>query len=351
MDIETITYDNYTFKIELDKDQIKLNMTDNTLMEIYEGTVKEDELYIKPIKKFYSMINRALNKEISFNFSIDNRNSKMVCTVSYSTDMIDLEEHIILNKISASESRELLLVRRVKELEDLLTPVFGYKYDDELGLKYLKFDLNTKVLDFRPFNQLPKNEIVDSYQLNTLSLNEFNKFKNVKEIIFDAVLSPVYYTQHMIFDIYSYHPIYNINYPHEQQPKTQLMPFFDNPLIFLPLVTEIKIYILPDAKSFLTRKINAGNGLRDYCDPITPFANLRSLPNLKKLYIINSSSMNVEVSCIHTLITKPQPYSEQQAINSGWKKDLKHIILKNINLTQDLTNLITNRNVKLEYIS
>ena len=38
MDIETITYDNYTFKIELDTNQIKFNMTDNTLMEIYEGT-------------------------------------------------------------------------------------------------------------------------------------------------------------------------------------------------------------------------------------------------------------------------------------------------------------------------
>ena len=117
MDIETITYDNYIFKIELDKNQIKLNMTDNTLMEIYEGTVKEDDLYVKPIKKFYSMIIRSLNKETSFNFSIDNRNSKMVCTVSYSTEMVDLEEHIILNKISATESRELLLVRKVKELE------------------------------------------------------------------------------------------------------------------------------------------------------------------------------------------------------------------------------------------
>ena len=117
MNIETITYDNYTFKIELDKNQIKINMTDNTLMEIYEGTVKEDVLYVKPIKKFYSMIIRSLNKETSFNFSIDNRNSKIVCTVSYSTEMVDMEEYIILNKISASESRELLLVRKVKELE------------------------------------------------------------------------------------------------------------------------------------------------------------------------------------------------------------------------------------------
>ena len=92
-------------------------MTDNILMEIYEGSVKEDDLYIKPIKKFHSMIIRSLNKDPSFNFSMDTQNSKIVCTVSYSTDMVDIEEYIILNKISACESRELLLVHKVKELE------------------------------------------------------------------------------------------------------------------------------------------------------------------------------------------------------------------------------------------
>ena len=61
MDPETITYENYTFKFNVTKDQIKVNMTDNILMEIYEGIVKEDDIYVKPIKKFYSMIIRALN--------------------------------------------------------------------------------------------------------------------------------------------------------------------------------------------------------------------------------------------------------------------------------------------------
>ena len=350
MDIETITYDNYTFKIEPDTNQIKVNMTDNTLMEIYEGTVKEDDLYVKPIKKFYSMIIRALNKEQNFTFSIDNRNSKMVCTVSYSTDMVDLEEHIILNKISASESRELLLIRRVHELEDLLTPVFGYKYDDEVGLKYLKFDLNSKVLDFRPFNQsLNENNTIDLYRMNELFITEFNKFKNVTEIIFDAILSPVYYTSttlninSIITDINITKYIYYKNYGHPHHINN----IFDNEQIYLPSVTEIKIYILSETKNML-QKIN--NTQPNQPCAINPFGNLRSLPNLKKIYIINTGGIQVDF-CIHGLINKSPSHTVQQAINHGWKKNLKHFVFKNINLSKDQTDLATNCNVKLEYIS
>ena len=188
MDIEIITYDNYTFKIELDTNQIKINMTDNTLIEIYDGIVKEDDINIKPIKKFYSMIIRALNKETSFNFSINNRNSKIVCTVYYSTVMIDLEEQIILNKISANESNELILMRRINELENMLTPIFGIIIEPR---EYMKFKLDSKVLDFRIFNYDINNK--GKYDLFPTSVLEFTKFINVKKIIYDTVLSPVYF--------------------------------------------------------------------------------------------------------------------------------------------------------------
>lgn len=60
METETITYNNYTFKIEFDKNQI--NITDNTLIEIYEASVKENDRHVKTIKKFYLMIINALNE-------------------------------------------------------------------------------------------------------------------------------------------------------------------------------------------------------------------------------------------------------------------------------------------------
>jgi hypothetical protein len=52
MNTETITYENYTFRFNITKDQIKINMTDNTLMDSYEGIIKESDIYVKPIKKF-----------------------------------------------------------------------------------------------------------------------------------------------------------------------------------------------------------------------------------------------------------------------------------------------------------
>ena len=373
MDPETITYENYTFKFNVTKDQIKVNMTDNILMEIYEGIVKEDDIYVKPIKKFYSMIIKSLNKEEFYTFSISPQKSNMVCNISYNTDMIDIEEHIILNKISAGESRELLLIKRVKELEDMLTPVFGYKYDDEVGLKYIKFDLNTPVLDFRPFNQsLTESGHLESYKMNELFITEFNKFKNVKEIIFDTMLSPVYCNPNFLIKSDSYYSdyentkytFYNIQCEHihpsgtgyENKPKNTFL--FDNEQLYLPSVTEIKIYILPKTKKIILKKIennrcmyNSNHSpeqiLSEY--KIHLFQNLRSLPNLKKIHIINTSGLKIECG-IRSLIFKEPSYSEQKATCHGWKKHLKHIVLKNINVSQEDTNLITNRNIKLEYV-
>jgi len=374
METETITYENYTFNFNVTKNQIKVNMTDNTLMEIYEGIVKEDDIYVKPIKKFYSMIIKSLNNEQFYTFSISTQKSIMVCKISYNTEMIDIEEYINLNKISASESKEQILIKRVKELEDMLTPVFGYKYDDEVGLKYIKFDLNTPVLDFRPFNQLlTESGHLDSYKMNELFITEFNKFKNVKEIIFDAILSPVYCNPNFSIKSDSYYSdyentkytFYNIQCEHmhsshngyQNKPKNTFL--FDNEQIYLPSVTEIKIYILPETKKIILKKIENNRGM--YSSNYSPeqilseynfylFQNLRSLPNLKKIHIINTSGKQINCG-IRTLIIKEPSYSEQKAICYGWKKNLKHIILKNINVSQEETNLITSRNIKLEYIS
>ena len=169
MDIETITYENYTFTIEQEKNQIKVNMTDNTIMEIYEGFVKESDLYVKPIKKFYSMIIKALNKEQYFKFSVDTRDSKIVCTVSYNNDIMEFEEYIILSKLEARETTEILLITRIKELEKMLTPVFGY---GDFGQRMI-FDLDCNIIDFRPY---------DNYTRYT-NFSDFNKFIKVTKII------------------------------------------------------------------------------------------------------------------------------------------------------------------------
>ena len=326
MDIETIIYDNYTFKIELDTNQIKLNMTDNILMEIYEGIVKEDELYVKPIKKFYSMIIRALNKEPSFNFSIDNRNSKMVCTVSYSTDMVDLEEHIILNKISSSESKELLLVRKVKELEEMLTPVFGYCYNTQ---QKMMFKLDSTVLDFTPFNYSgppvhPTEAKNDRkfFLSNHLNITEYNKFTKVKEIIFDAILSPIYYIDSYVnigVDSNYICPLNN----NGGIVETQSINIFKSFRLYLPTINEIKIYYSKIdclarpgiSDSQVLKKVSSTT----YCDVMfIPF------PNLTKISLINNGMAHTHMNeiCIVSFIT-----------SLGYcNKKINHIILKGMKI-------------------
>jgi len=333
MDIETIIYDNYTFKIELDTNQIKLNMTDNTLMEIYEGSVKEDDLYVKPIKKFYSMIIRSLNKEASFNFSIDNRNSKMVCTVSYSTDMVDLEEHIILNKISSSESRELLLVRKVKELEDMLTPVFGYCYNTQ---EKMMFKLDSTVLDFTPFNFSGPPVAITSAEKDTkyfisnnLNITEYNKFTKVKEIIFDAVLSPIYCSNNYV----TYESNYICQRPNNElyirgglvDEKFEGINIFRSFRLYLPTINEVKIYY-SNTDCLEGPGLLSGNQLLQRVSFVTQCNDMmfKSFPNLTKISLINNGIPHKHMTeiCIHSL-----------TMSLGYcNKKINHIILKGMNI-------------------
>ena len=362
METETITYDNYLFKIELDKNQININMTDNTntLMEIYEGTVKEDDVYVKPIKKFYLMIISALNEETSFNFSIDNQNSKMICTVSYNTIMVDMEEHIILNKIPTSESSENLLVRKVKELEYMLTPVFGRCYNTQ---ERMMFNLDSTVLDFRPFNYtgLPEHQLSKknykyfiSYNLN---ITEYNKFTKVKEIIYDAVLSPIYYHNSDKYDTNYIFP-YTFNNSRRIFNVIENINIFKSFKVYLPSVVEVKIfysklYEYTDNTyidmNISNEMVNAFNKTNEIMFP--------SFPNLKKLTLINNVTDPPLINTNrnrhnYNYYVQPRIDISTLIIQLECNKKINHIILKGIPINQE--SLENNKlealkkNIKLE---
>ena len=58
----TILFENYKFEFELDGLNLNIKLTETDLFYMYEGSVKEADIYVKPIKKFYSMIEKSLNK-------------------------------------------------------------------------------------------------------------------------------------------------------------------------------------------------------------------------------------------------------------------------------------------------
>ena len=284
------------------------------------------------------MIIRSLNKEPSFNFSIDNRNSKMVCTVSYSTDMVDLEEHIILNKISSSESRELILMRRINELENMLTPIFGINI--KTG-EYIKFKLDSKVLDFRIFNGEFDIEYNNKYQLFNTSVFELLKFTNVKKIIYDTKLSPVYYlcitndtVDHRGRGNYIRNDYYlrYISYSTEEKViitrfnQGLINIFGTNDKLVFPSVTEIEVYVNYKLCEF----------------------GFHSFPNLEKISIINndrSSPMLLPTFNEFDLL------SYLLNVESTIKK-LNHVIVKNMWVTnEEKTRQYAKRhNIKLDIL-
>jgi hypothetical protein len=345
MDTETIIYENYIFKFNIIKDQIKVNMIDNTLMDSYEGIIKEDDIYVKPIKKFYSMIVKSLNKDQFYTFSITQQKSNMVCNISYNTEMIDIEEHIILNKVT-SESKELLLISKVKELENKILAseirekqliskvtelerkisipiIFGYKVEDS-GINYIKFDINSKVIDFRPYNLTIGNEHQREFKLNNMhAINEFNKFNSLEEIIFDLGLSPIYCNDQ-----------FTLKYKKDGDYHRDIRKYmiFNNPMLYLPSVTILKIYI-QDNTDVLKQFGHINN--------IGCIGNLISLPNLKKIYLINNTIYKNFPNCLSEYVQ-----------HSGYKKYLKHILIKNDDIITDenFKRYMRENNIQLEYI-
>ena len=50
--------------------QINIKLTEMNLYYLYQAVIDESGIYVKPIRKFYSMFMKALNKEPDFNLTI-----------------------------------------------------------------------------------------------------------------------------------------------------------------------------------------------------------------------------------------------------------------------------------------
>jgi len=130
MTTETYTFNNYTFNLELVSNQINIKLTDNTLLEMYEGNIKKKDTYIK-ISKFYSMIVKSINNEPNYKMTISDTNNSCMCIISFNSDIIDFEQKIILNKINSYKTKELLLVQKIKKLSDELVEIEKIKIRNE----------------------------------------------------------------------------------------------------------------------------------------------------------------------------------------------------------------------------
>ena len=94
--MDIIKYDNYEFTLEILQKSCSIILYYND--EIYGNIINEDDRYINPISKFYSMIIKALNKEANYSIDFLLKNDKIICTIQYTCDILEIEEPIVLMK-------------------------------------------------------------------------------------------------------------------------------------------------------------------------------------------------------------------------------------------------------------
>jgi len=306
MSTDTITVDNFKFELELSPSQIKIKLTDTTSYDMYEGIVNEDDIYVKPIQKFYSMIIKSLNKEPNYNFKINDKKTTLICTFSYCNEMVDIDEHLKFTKLEDHKTKELLLIDRIKYLEEQVNILtFCYRNDPGLGIiESFSFDINSTKLDFRHCSS------VTSYMYYYKSLEEtnFNKFKKVKKIITNSI------TYGYMSDLY--------DNPDPGYHKIKLFRIYNARFICMPNVIEIIIHL--DANTPIENLKN--------CNELK--INPACFPNLEKIsYVIDGYLIPTFTFMIYPLDNH----------NQGYFKKLNIISLQNFLKTNVVINDIINK--------
>jgi len=97
-------YDNYKFEFEFDDTTINIKLTDTEKSDLYETTINQDDITVKPIKRFILMINKALSHTLNYsvsNYSVSIYNDleQIICYFNYCTEMFEIEERIVFTKV------------------------------------------------------------------------------------------------------------------------------------------------------------------------------------------------------------------------------------------------------------
>jgi len=315
MSTETIIIDNYKFELELLSKHINIKLTDITHHYIYQSNINEDDRYIKPIQKFYSMIIKSLNKEPNYNFIINNNKKFIICIISYSNEVINIDEYIVFTKLE--DSKELLLLDKIKVLEKKITEleaqqnnlIFAYRF---LSEETISFNINSVELDFTKYynDEIYK---MGLYYIKCIETINYNQFKKVKKIITNQI---TYLMVDMKFRIHH------------------------NSALYLPSVTEIMIYI--NDTSYLYKN-NIKPTLESEC-----YINPHTFPNLEEIYYINNYLNNDsdKITTIHPINYHKSGFFKKLKLVS-YKYFAKYDMINTNNLIETILYAETN-NIKLE---
>jgi hypothetical protein len=115
---QTIHFSDYKFDITLEPTNININIFNSKTMDLFEGSINQNDIYINPLDKFYKMLSNGLESKPGFTFSIESLTDKLKCKLNYTTEFIDLEEIFVVNKKANNKAVEYHLNNKIEVLEE-----------------------------------------------------------------------------------------------------------------------------------------------------------------------------------------------------------------------------------------
>ncbi len=114
---QTIYFSDYKVDITLEPTIIYIRVFNTKTLDLYEGSVNSNDIYINPLDKFYKMLSGALSSKPGFTFTIENQTDKLKCKLNYITDFFDLEELFVVNRKDNNKAVEYHLNNKIEVLE------------------------------------------------------------------------------------------------------------------------------------------------------------------------------------------------------------------------------------------
>ena len=115
---QTIHFSDYKFDITLEPTIININIFNSKTMDLFEGSINQNDIYINPLDKFYKMLSSALESKPGFTFLIESLTDKLKCKLNYTTEFVDLEEIFVVNKKENNKAVEYHLNSKIEVLEE-----------------------------------------------------------------------------------------------------------------------------------------------------------------------------------------------------------------------------------------
>ncbi len=154
---QTIIYSNYKFDITVGQSQVHIKVFDTVTMNLYEGIVNENEIYVSPINKFAKLLVSALVQEKAFAIKIDKCPDKLKCQLQYKTDFIELEETFSLAQVPNTQAVEYHMRNKISTLESN-----DVQFEKLIGLLTDQVDkLTEQVAGLVKENQMLKEKIAE----------------------------------------------------------------------------------------------------------------------------------------------------------------------------------------------